>query len=221
MLLYYITDRSQFPGGEDARRRTLLDKIAEAAQAGVDYIQLREKDLSARELEQLAREAVGAVRQARSAAGNRLPATALLINSRTDIALAAGADGVHLRSDDISPRDARLAVSHAGHRPLTTGHFVVAVSCHSPSEVARAEKEGADFAVFAPVFEKKAVPGTQAQGLAALAEACKAKIPVFALGGITLENAQSCLEAGAAGVAGIRMFQENRIGEVVQALRVL
>lgn len=220
-LLYYITDRSQLPGGESARRRALLDKIAEATHAGVDYIQLREKDLSTRELEQLANEAMGAVREERLASGPWQPATALLINSRTDVALAAVTDGVHLRSDDISPRDVRRTVSRTGHRPLTTDHFFVAVSCHSPSDVLRAASEGADFAVFAPVFEKKAAPGTQAQGLVTLREACQTKLPVFALGGVTLENAQPCLEAGAAGVAGIRLFQENRISEVVRALRAL
>jgi|SRR5208283_3940555 len=221
-LLYYITDRVQFPGGEPARRRALLDKIAEAAHAGVDYIQLREKELSTRELESLAKEAASLFREEkRLANGERRTASRLLINSRTDIALAAGADGVHLRSDDISPRDVRRAVSLAGHKPLTTDHFLVAVSCHSASDVRRAASEGADFAVFAPVFEKKAAPGTQPQGLAALTEACKVKIPVLALGGITLENAQSCLEAGAAGVAGIRMFQENKISEVVRALHAL
>jgi len=218
-LLYYITDRVQFPGDEPARRRALLDKIAEAANAGIDYIQLREKDLSTKELEQLASEAVSLIERLRTE--NRELRTRLLINSRTDVALAVGADGVHLRSDDISPRDVLQAVSRAGHRPLTTDHFLVAVSCHSPSDVRRAESQGADFAVFAPVFEKKAAPGTQAQGLAALSEVCQAKLPVFALGGVTLQNAQSCLEAGAAGVAGIRLFQENRISEVVRALHAL
>jgi thiamine-phosphate pyrophosphorylase len=142
-----------------------------------------------------------------------------LINPRADVALAAGADGVHLRSDDIPPRDVRRAVSLAGHRPLTTGHFLVAVSCHSVSDVLRADSASADFVVFAPVFEKKSTPKTPPQGLAALRKACKAKIPVLALGGVTLENAQSCLEAGAAGIAGIRLFQENKISEVVRALR--
>jgi thiamine-phosphate pyrophosphorylase len=220
MLLYYITDRSQFPGDEPARRRALLDKIREAAHAGLDYIQLREKDLSSREVERLAHEAVRAVREARLATGNRQLATALLINSRADVALAAGAGGVHLRSDDVSPKDVfEIWRSCGAGAPARVTRPTVAVSCHSPSDVLRAASEGADFAVFAPVFEKKAAPGTQAQGLAALAEACKAKIPVLALGGITLENAQSCLEAGAAGLAGIRLFQENRISEVVRALR--
>jgi thiamine-phosphate pyrophosphorylase len=218
-LLYYITDRSQFPGGEPARRRALLDKIAEAAHAGVDYIQLREKDLNTRDLEHLARECALKIQGLRTE--NRELRTALLINSRTDIALATGADGVHLRSDDISPSDVRRAVCQTGHRPRTTDHFLVAVSCHSASDVRRAASEGADFAVFAPVFEKKAAPGTHPQGLAALAEACKATIPVLALGGVSLENAQSCLAAGAAGLAGIRLFQENKISEVVRALRAL
>ncbi len=218
-LLYYITDRVQFPGGEFARRRALVDKVAEAARAGVDYIQLREKDLSARDMEHLAREYALMIQGLRTE--NRELRARLLINSRTDVALAAGADGVHLRAGDISPRDVRRAISSAGHRPLTTDHFFIAVSCHSVSDVLHAESESADFAVFAPVFEKKAAHGTHPQGLASLAEACKATIPVLALGGITLENAQSCLDAGAAGVAGIRLFQADKISEVVRALRPL
>src|SRR5208283_2413423 len=101
-LLYYITDRSQFRGDENARRRALLAKVGEAARAGVDYIQLREKDLGARELEMLARDALSAVRNSTPLrTENRELRTRLLINSRTDVALAAGADGVHLRSGDI------------------------------------------------------------------------------------------------------------------------
>ena len=209
-LLYYITDRSQFRGDERARRRDLLAKVAEAARARVDCIQLREKDLSTRELEMLAREAVAMVRENSSL-------TRLLINSRTDVALAAGADGVHLRADDVGPREAR----QAAHRPLSTDHFLVAASCHSNEEVIRADSEGADFAVFGPIFGKNNAPGRQPTGLAALHEACRAKIPVLALGGVTMENAASCLEAGAAGVAGIRLFQENKIEDAVRALRAL
>jgi len=213
-LLYYITDRSQFRGDERTRRGDLLAKVAEAASACVDYIQLREKDLSTRELEMLAREVVAIVRQNSSL-------TRLLINSRTDVALAAGADGVHLRGADVAPRELQQVLEASAHRPLTADHFLVAASCHSKEDVIRADSEGADFAVFAPVFEKNKAPGTQPAGLAALHEACRAKIPVLALGGVTMVNAASCLDAGASGVAAIRLFQENKIEDVVRALRAL
>jgi thiamine-phosphate pyrophosphorylase len=220
-LLYYITDRSQFRGNESARRCALLAKVAEAAHAGIDYIQLREKDLSARELEQLACQAVQVIQEMRTE--SREPRTHLLINSRSDIAIAVGADGVHLRSDDIAAHEARNLWTQAlarSSQPIARNPLVAA-SCHSAAEVFRVESEAADFAVFAPVFEKRAAPGTEAAGLAALREACRAKIPVLALGGVNLENAASCLSAGAAGVAGIRLFQENRIEDVVPALRTL
>jgi thiamine-phosphate pyrophosphorylase len=221
-LLYYITDRSQFRGDEHARRRALLAKIAEAASVGVNYIQLREKDLSTRELETLAREAVAAVRNSTPLrTENRELRTRLLINSRTDVALAAGADGVHLRSDDIAPHEVRHVLEASAHRPPATDHFLVAASCHTAADVFRAESENADFAVFAPVFGKRGSAGTPPAGLAALLEACRAKIRVLALGGVTVENAARCLEAGAAGVAGIRLFQENKIEDVVRALRAL
>jgi thiamine-phosphate pyrophosphorylase len=220
-LLYYITDRTAFPGNESSRRRRLAEKIGEAASAGVDYIQLREKDLSTRDLEQLAQEAVSAIRQPQ-------PATALLINSRTDVALAVQADGVHLRSDDVSPGEVRLAWAKCGAgtpfdklragsaRQNLIGAPIVAVSCHSPAEVVEAAARGATFAVFGPVFEKK---HAHAVGLELLREACLANIPVLALGGITVENASSCLAAGAAGIAAIRLFQENDIARVVKQLR--
>src|SRR5208283_321790 len=135
-LLYYITDRSAFPGDESSRRRRLLEKIAEAARAGVDYIQLREKDLSSRELESLAREAVRVLRESAP------PKTALLINSRTDVALAVQAEGVHLRSDDISPQEVRQIWSQCGAdtpvRQLPPRGPLIAVSCHSPAEIAQA-----------------------------------------------------------------------------------
>ena len=132
--------------------------------------------------------------------------TKLLINSRTDVAVAVGADGVHLRSDDVSVADARRV----------NLKLLVAVSCHSAEDVNRAKNGGADFVVFAPVFEKHETSGV---GIDALRNACQHRIPVLALGGITVQNAASCIEAGAAGIAGIRMFQEHDIASVVSVLR--
>jgi thiamine-phosphate pyrophosphorylase len=213
-LLYYITDRAALGADEPTRRRRLLEKISEAAQAGVDYIQLREKDLPTRDLETLAHEAVRAIKGTKAV---------LLINSRTDVALAAGAQGVHLRAEDISPKDVRKIWQECGagasaREPSPTNPRI-AVSCHSPEEVAEAAANGATLAVLAPIFEKKDAPEARPAELSMLKAACKAKIPVLALGGITLSNAQSCLEAGAAGIAAIRLFQENRIADVVRVLR--
>ena len=222
-IFYYITDRSQFAGDEAARRRALLGKIAEAARAGVDYIQLREKDLSSRELETLAKQALAIVReQVRRATSDERPATRFLINSRTDVALAAGANGVHLRSNDVAVPEVRSVWSEvfarSSPRPAARSPRI-AVSCHTPAEVVLAASQGADFAVFAPVFEKRDNPVAALAGLAALREACRTKIPVFALGGVTLDNVGACLEAGAAGVAAVRLFQENDLSVIVPALR--
>jgi len=217
-VLYYITDRSQFPGDESARRRALLEKIAEAASAAVDYIQLREKDLQARKLENLAREAARLIEERRPTNNEHSGTTSLLINSRTDVALAVHAQGVHLPANDISPSEVRQIVNRSGQQPHK---FVIGVSCHATSDVTQAESGGADFAVFGPVFEKSHAPEIQPKTWAELREACTARIPVLALGGITLSNAVPCLAAGAAGIAAIRLFQENKIEEVVRALRRL
>jgi thiamine-phosphate pyrophosphorylase len=219
-LLYYITDRTAFASDEPIRRRRLLEKITEATRAGIDYIQLREKDLLTRDLESLAREAVRVIREVLPTDHHPL-STALLINSRADIAVAAQADGVHLRSDDISPAEVHnIWQSACGRGRLARAVLppapLIAVSCHSSAEVTRAAATGANLAIFAPVFEKK---DTNPAGLEALRQACKNKIPVLALGGITLTNAHSCLAAGAAGIAAIRLFQENDIAEVVKQLR--
>jgi len=231
LLLYYITDRKQFPGDESARRAALLEKIAEATRCGVDYIQLREKDLSGRELESLAHATVRAVRQA--APGKS--ATRILINSRTDIAIACAADGVHLTSTDVDPGDVRSVWRCGAGAPAREGAGssgnsgqapdreksapVVAVSCHSKEDVAHAASPGADFVVFAPVFEKRGAPDVRPVGLETLRDICRQPIPVLALGGITLDNAGQCIAAGAAGIAAIRLFQENDIADVVRRLR--
>jgi thiamine-phosphate pyrophosphorylase len=219
-LLYYISDRRQFPGDEREQRRRLLDKIEEAAGAGVDFIQLREKDLPARQLEQLAVEAAARIRRASR------PATRLLINSRSDVALAAGADGVHLTATDISAADARALWAKASPRPP-----LIAVSCHTAAEIAAAASQGADFTVFGPVFEKGGRAGV---GLESLRGACALpgpatgvevtpamRFPVLALGGVTLENARECLRAGAAGIAGIRIFQQQDLAAAVDGFRKL
>jgi thiamine-phosphate pyrophosphorylase len=216
--LYYITDRSQFPGNEAARRQLLLQRISEATRAGIDYIQLREKDLPARELEELAGQAIRILEDERLRTVNRDMRTALLINSRTDVALAVGAHGVHLRSDDISPADVRRMRSARRDAPV---RLTISQSCHHPNGVQQAAREGANLALFAPVFEKKDDASAKPAGLEALRRACQYNIPVLALGGITLTNAAACLEAGAAGIAAIRLFQGNDIAEVARRLRGL
>lgn len=222
MLLCYITDRQQFPGSATEQRAALLRKVSQAARCRVDYVQLREKDLTARELLELAEEALAAIRSSPPVhleTGNRKSETRLMINSRLDVALACGAGGVHLRSDDISAADARSTwVKATGHRPPATDPFIIACSCHTAGEVCRAQSEGADFVVFAPVFEKGGERGVGLEGLRAACRAA-ANLPVLALGGVTLDNAQACLEAGAAGIAGIRLFQDNDVAEVVTRLR--
>src|SRR5262249_44766300 len=141
MLLCYITGRRQFPGNPLGQRQRLLEKVAECLAAGVDYVQLREKDLGMRELESLARDAMRLF-----PAGTH---TKLLINSRLDVALACGAAGVHLPSRDLPPSEARSLLATAG-----MAHPVIGASAHSLQEVTHAESHGADFAVFGPVFEK-------------------------------------------------------------------
>jgi thiamine-phosphate pyrophosphorylase len=205
LLLYYITDRSQFPGSERARRAALMDRIVEAARCGVDFIQLREKDLSTRELENLARAVIERVRE-------KTGKTRVLINSRTDVALAVGADGVHLRSRDFSPPDVRRIWSAAGAKPEPA----IAVSCHMEQEVLAATQAQATFAVFGPVFEKSGRGGT---GIDSLRSACRGKLSVLALGGVNAENAKSCVDAGAAGVAAIRLFQQGELEDVLAKLR--
>ena len=216
--LHYITDRSQFPGNEAARRQLLLRRISEATRAGIDYIQLREKDLPARELEELAGQTIRILEDERLRTANRDIRTALLINSRTDVALAVGAHGVHLRSDDISPADVRRMCATRAKGSVC---LMISQSCHHPNDVEQAAKNGADLALFAPVFEKKDSPKAQPAGLDALRRACQYDIPVLALGGVTLENAARCLEAGAAGIAAIRLFQDHDIAEIVRRLRSL
>ena len=207
MLLYYITDRAQFPGNELHRREALLENISAAARSAVDFIQLREKDLSGQELESLAHEAVKAVRAASSR-------TRILINSRTDIAFATGADGVHLRSNDISVAEVRKIWKSAGAERNPT----LAVSCHTENDVLAAAESGVEVAVFGPVFEKGSAPAT---GLDSLRSVTRAQVPVVALGGVTLANVRSCIAAGATGIAGIRLFQQGNVTEMIGELRSL
>ena len=210
MLLYYITDRTQFPGAESERRQRLLKKIAEAARAGIDYVQLREKDLTARELESLSQEASQLIHASSSR-------TRLLINSRSDIALAADAHGVHLTSRDISPADVRKNWRDA----QGSSKAFIAVSCHSEADVIAAERAAADFVVFGPVFGKSDAKKMPAAGIGQLRTICRRQIPVIALGGVTQGNARLCVEAGASGVAGIRLFQEGDVSTIVANLRSL
>lgn len=208
MLLYYITDRRQLSASEDEAKRLLLDRIAAAVKAGIDMIQIREKDLTARDLIDLGRRAAEIVRAAQQR-------TRLLINSRIDVAIACEADGVHLRSNDLSAADARSVLFQCGIRDAT-----VAVSCHHPPEVDLAYGNGADCALFGAVFQKDRI--ANAAGLEHLRLACTSRgFPVFAIGGITVENAAACIRAGAAGVAGIRLFQHGNIADTALRLRAI
>jgi thiamine-phosphate pyrophosphorylase len=188
------------------------------ARAGVDGVQLREKNLDDRTLLALARAARAALTGPflLAAAPGRPPVPArLLVNGRADIALAAGAHGVHLPADGL-PAAALRARWGPG--------LLLGVSTHSLAEVEQARRAGADYAVFGPVWE---TPGktaaTPPAGLDALARAARLGIPVYALGGVTLARFAAVAAAGAAGVAAIRLFQgeETPLEQIVEAARAV
>ena len=203
MLRYAITSRALYPGDEPQQQAALLHQASRWVADGIDLIQLREKDLPAANIAALAREILHAIAEANSP-------TKLLLNSRPDIALATAAHGVHLTAapDELTPAQVRdLFASANCPPPITT------ISCHTLEDVNRARVNQADAILFAPVFEKT-IAGrtiTPGQGLSQLRAACLAAspIPVYALGGVTLENAAACLDAGAAGIAGIRLFHHR------------
>lgn len=183
---YYITD-SRSAGGLEM----LMRSVERNLNAGVDYIQVREKHLGARALADLVRRIL------------HLPnpsGTRILVNERTDVALATGAAGVHLPSDSLAPSQVR-AITPAG--------FMVGVSTHTLEEARQADDEGASYIVFGPVFAPLSKTySLPARGLVELERVCRGtRVPVFALGGITEKNAADCVRAGADGIAGITMFQ--------------
>ena len=238
-VLCYVTDRRNFVSAETSEahqpldaRKILLEKIAAAVAAGVDWIQIREKDLSGKECSLLAREAVrlaassspgDVARTANSPkteAGREPAFTRILVNDRLDVALAAQAGGVHLGEKSL-PAEEALRLVKSLHRDKD---FLIGVSCHSVEATKAAESGGADYLIFGPVFAtpSKAAYGS-AQGFDRLAEVCRAvALPVLAIGGITLENAADCFSAGASGIAAIRLFQDSPdLAAVVRALRKL
>ena len=177
MIRCYVTDR---------RQGKLLSHIARAVAGGVDMIQVREKDLSARDL-------LALVEQVRDLAAGT--PTKVLVNGRLDIALAAGLDGVHLPGDGLPTVRVRPHVRTLG------------ISCHSIQEAVQAEHDGVDYIIFGPVFE---TPGKTAAGIEPLRQVVESiRIPVLAIGGINDFNTPQVLETGAAGIAGIRLFQSD------------
>lgn len=186
-LYYYVTDRRQLSSRDFQRR------IRRLIRWGIDFIQIREKDLADRELFLLAREVVVLA---------RATSCRVLVNGRADVALAAGAHGVHLPSSGLRVDTLKSWLPEK---------FLVGVSVHSRNEAVQAQRTGADYVLLGPVFATPSKTGQgQPLGLEKLRGVCRAvSLPVFGLGGISAGTVQAVLDAGAAGVAAIRLFQEG------------
>jgi len=208
-LLYLITSgattNQTAPATEDFHN--VLQLIQAAVAARIDLVQIREKSLSASVLYDLS---------ASAAAITRGSATKLLINDRSDIAAAAGADGVHLTSASLPTSVVRQAFGD---------EFLIGVSTHSLAEASEARRSGADFVVFGPVFETPAKEKYgEPQGLKQLETVTSglAPFPVLALGGITSARVSDCIQAGARGIAAIRMLNDPmQLDRVVNEIREL
>lgn len=189
------------------RRAGVLEAIRRAAAARVDFVQIREKDLLTGELLKMAREAVGIA----GPAGE----TRAIVNDRLDVALAAGASGVHL-GQESAPAAKVIEWCRAGGAPK---EFLVGVSCHSIEQARDAETAGASYVFFGPVFDTPAKRSFgPPQGVERLGKVCSAvKIPVIAIGGVSESNAADCIQAGAAGIAAIRLIQNAKSGEALAA----
>jgi thiamine-phosphate pyrophosphorylase len=220
LLLCYVTGRLSL---EVAPRKDLLepllDKIDLVAAAGVDWIQIREKDLSGKQAASLTREALGRVSKQ---ATHTRPAIRILVNDRLDVAIAEQAGGVHLGENSLPVQEAKRLLLASQAAQSLSRDFLVGVSCHSMEAAKSAASAGADYIFFGPVFAtpSKAAYGAP-QGLERLAEVCvSVTTPVLAIGGITLENAPLCFSAGAFGIAAIRLFQDSADpASIVNALR--
>ena len=197
-----MTDRKALAG--DKSLSALLDMIRAAAAAGVDWVQIREKDLPARELFALVREAV-ALASIRPGA-IRAPSIKIIVNDRLDVALAAGAAGVHLGHASAPAREV-VRWCREGNAPAD---FLVGVSCHSLEGAQEAENAGTSYTYFGPIYETPSkIPFGKPHGAEELAQVARAvRIPVIAIGGVNESNAAQCIRAGAAGIAAIRMIQD-------------
>jgi thiamine-phosphate pyrophosphorylase len=210
-ILCYVTDRKALGASEPVAQ--VVNCIRAALAAGVEWVHIREKDLTARALLDLSRKAVSAAAEHRGNCRARV-----VVNDRVDIALVAGAQGVHLGHVSMPAREV-IRWCRTGNAPAD---FTVGVSCHSLEQAREAEKDGASYVFFGPIFETPAkIRFGQPQGIAKLAGVCReVHIPVIAIGGVNEENAGECIRAGAAGIAAIRLFQEPRIaGELKNGIR--
>jgi len=219
-ILCYVTDRRNLQAAHQKDLlEPLLEKIELVAASGVDWIQLREKDLSGKQSASLTREALRRVAKQTSRPQG---ASRILVNDRLDVALAEQAGGVHLGENSLPVQEAKRFLQASPAAKTLPPDFLVGVSCHSLQAAQSAALAGADYIFFGPVF---ATPSKTAlgvpQGLERLAEVCTSlAIPVFAIGGISFENAPTCFSAGASGIAAIRLFQDSAdLASVVRAIR--
>ena len=194
-LLYLITSGETTPHTEPTSPEFshILSLVRAAVSSGIHLIQLREKNLRPRVLYELARQAASLRRERR---------TLILVNDRADIALAAGCDGVHLTARSIEASVIRKTFG---------ADFLIGASTHSIEEARAAREAGADFAVFGPVYATPSkLPYGAPLGLEKMKETARqlSPFPLIAIGGITQENAPQVLQAGAQGIAAIRLFND-------------